>query len=157
MVDARLFSKWYFGYLAAVLGVALVTLLLIPFGEHINSATVSLCLLLTVLAVATIFGSRPALLASLLVLFAFNFFFLPPLYTLTIADSQNWVAFAAFVITSLIAGQLSSYARRRAEEADHQRAEIEKLYRDLQAAFEQASEAEALRRSCLSSRSAPLF
>lgn len=147
MVYARLFSKRYFGYLAAVLGVGLVTLLLIPFTEHINSATVSLCLLLTVLVAATLFGSRPALLASLLALFVFNFFFLPPLYTLTIADSQNWVAFAAFVFTSLIAGQLSSYARRRAQEANRQREEIEKLYSDLQGAFEQASEAEALRRS----------
>jgi two-component system sensor histidine kinase KdpD len=65
----------------------------------------------------------------------------------TIADPQNWVALTAFSITAVIVGQLSARARRRAEEAERARAEIERLYRELQSAFEKASQAEALRRS----------
>jgi K+-sensing histidine kinase KdpD len=57
------------------------------------------------------------------------------------------VALATFMITALVAGQLSSYARRRAEESESRSREIEKLYAELQGAFEQASQAEALRQS----------
>jgi two-component system sensor histidine kinase KdpD len=47
----------------------------------------------------------------------------------------------------LISGQLSGYARRRAEESEARQREIERLYDELRSAFEQASEAEALRKS----------
>jgi K+-sensing histidine kinase KdpD len=140
-------SKGLRGYLIAFGGVAVVTLTLAPFHAHINSTAIALALILVVLIVATVFGSRPALLASLLGVLSFNFFFLPPLYTFNIADSQNWIAFGAFSVTALIAGQLSSYARRRAEEAEASQKEIERLYIELQTAFEQASQTEALRRS----------
>lgn len=140
-------SNGAFGYVAAVCGVAFVTLVLAPFHARVNSTAIALALLLVVLIVATIFGSRPALLASFLGVLCFNFFFLPPLYTFSIAEPQNWIAFASFLATALVAGQLSSYARRRAEESERQRIEIERLYNELQNAFEQASETEALRRS----------
>lgn len=140
-------SKSVVSYAAALGGIALVTLLLSPFREHINATTIALALLLAVLLTASIFGSRPALLAAVLGVLSLNFFFLPPLYTLTISDSQNWIAFGAFLVTAVIAGQLSSYARRRAEESEQSREEIERLYNELQAAFEQASQAEALQRS----------
>ena len=47
----------------------------------------------------------------------FNFFFLPPVGTLTIADPQNWVALFAFLAVSLVASHLSTVARARTEEA----------------------------------------
>lgn len=140
-------SKSIFGYVAALGGVTLVTLSLAPFHAQVNSTTIALALLLVVLIVATIYGSRPALLASFIGVLTFNFFYLPPLYTFTITEPQNWIAFGSFLVTALIAGQLSSYARRRAEESERQRIEIERLYTELQSAFEQASETEALRRS----------
>lgn len=140
-------SKGVLGYLIAFGGVAVATLILSSFQGRINSTVIALALLLVVLIVATVFGSRPALLASLLGILSFNFFFLPPLYTFTISDSQNWVAFGAFLVTAIIAGQLSSYARRRAEESEANRKEIERLYLELQSAFEQASQTEALQRS----------
>ena len=135
------------GYAAAVGGMLLVTAALAPFHAEVNAATISLVLLLGVLFVAAIFGSRPAFLASVLGVLCFNFFFLPPVYTFTIADSQNWIAFGAFFLTALTAGQLSSYARRRAEESEMRRQEIERLYNELQSAFEKASQTEALRQS----------
>lgn len=134
-------------YLAAFGGVSVVVLMLAPFNSYINSTTVALALLLVVLIIATIYGSRPALFASLLGVLCFNFFFLPPFYTFTISESQNWIAFGAFLVTAIIAGQLSSYARQRAAESEERRKEIERLYNELQAAFEQASQTEALRRS----------
>src|SRR6185369_7007924 len=135
------------GYLAAVLAVSLATAALRLFREHINPTTVALALLLVVLFVATRFGSRPAVLASMAGVVYFNFFFLPPVGTLTIADPENWIALAAFLITAVTAGELSARARRRTEESEAGRREIERLYSELRDAFERASEAEALRRS----------
>ncbi len=143
----RFYQNKPIGYRVAVAGISLVTAILAPFHTHINSTTIALALLLVVLLVATLFGSRPALLASLLAVVCFNFFFLPPLYTFTIAEPQNWIALAAFLATALMAGQLSSYARRRAEEAELKQKQIEKLYGELQAAFEKASQAEAIKQS----------
>jgi K+-sensing histidine kinase KdpD len=134
-------------YVGAVFAVAAGTALLAVRREHINSATVGLGFLLVVLFVAILWGSKPALLASVLGMLSFNFFFLPPFYTLTIADPQNWVTVTAFLITAVAVGQLSARARRRAEEAEAGRREIRRLYEELRDAFERASEAEALRRN----------
>ena len=136
------------GYVVAVCGIAAVTAVLAPLiGQQINATTVALALLLVVLVVATGWGSRPAVLASVLGMLCFNFFFLPPIGTFTIADPDNWIALGAFLITAITAGQLSARAKRRAEEAEAGRREIERLYQELQTAFARASHAEALRQS----------
>ncbi|MGI8784316.1 MAG: hypothetical protein ACR2L2_11785 [Acidobacteriota bacterium] len=54
------------GYLIAICGVAAVTALLKLFGAHVNATTVALALLLVVLFVATGWGARPAVFASLI-------------------------------------------------------------------------------------------
>ena len=104
-------------------GIAVVTAICAPFHETLNDTTVALAYLLVVLLVATAWGSWPALLASAVGVLCFNFFFLPPVYTLTIADPQNWVALAAFLVTAVTAGQLSELAKRRAAEAEAVRKE----------------------------------
>ena len=134
-----------YGFAVAVVLVS--TLLLGTLSDHINPTTVALTLLLCVLFTATFFGRNPALLASFVAMLSFNYFFLPPVYTWTISDSQNLVAWAAFTITAVIAGELSTYARRRAREAEKRKIEIEGLYSELQTAFEKAAHAEALEQS----------
>jgi two-component system sensor histidine kinase KdpD len=135
------------GYLFAVCGVVAVTGALAPFNDRLSSTTVALALLLVVLFAATGWGSRPAVLAALLGVACFNFFFLPPFYTFTIANPQNWVALTAFLITALVAGELSARAKRRAEEAEAGRREIERLYNDYRAAAERARQAEVFEQS----------
>lgn len=135
------------GYFMAVLSVGALTVFLKLVGTHINAATVSLALLLNVLFIATRWSSWPALLASILAMLCFNFFFLPPFGTFTIAATDNWIALLAFLITAVTAGQLSARAKRRAEEAELGKRKIEELYAELRDAFERASHAEALRQS----------
>lgn len=121
----------------------------IPESVHtrVSSTTVALVFLLVILFSASFFGRNPALLASLAAMLSFNYFFLPPYGTWHIADSTNWTAWIAFILTATVAGELSNYARRRAEEAERTKAEIERLYKELQDAFAQASQTEALRQS----------
>jgi len=135
------------GYLIAAAVVAALTAALKLLGGRVNSTTVALALLLAVLFIAARMESGPALVASVLAAFCFNFFFLPPYGTLHIADVENWVALVAFLLTAVVAGQLSARARHRAEEAEAGRLEIGRLYEELRAAFERASHAEALRQS----------
>ena len=141
------FDHRWAGYVVAALSVGLLTLILKIIGSHVNAATVSLALLLNVLFIATRWGSLPALLASIVAMLCFNFFFLPPFGTFTIAATDNWIALLAFLITAVTAGQLSGRAKRRAEEAEVGRREIERLYAELRDAFQRASHAEALRQS----------
>ena len=143
----ELFEKSWTGYALAFVGISAATGALKLFGGHVNSTTVALVLLLIVLFIAALYGARPAILASLLGVICFNFFFLPPVGTFTISDPDNLVALFAFLITAITAGQLSARARRRAEEADAGRREIERLYHELQDAFERSSQAKALKQS----------
>jgi K+-sensing histidine kinase KdpD len=136
-----------FGYLVAIFFTVAVTGVLRTLGQHINSATVALTLLLVVVFVAVEFGSRPAIIASILAVICFNFFFLPPVGTLNIASFDNWIALAVFLITAVTVGQLSARAKRRAREAEKSRREVESLYLQLQDSFEQASRAKALEQS----------
>src|SRR3954471_23140714 len=101
------------GSLFIVAGITLVYRTLIP----VNSTTTALTLLLAILGVATFWGLAEAIIASVAAMLCFNFFFLPPVGTLTIADPQNAVALFAFLVTSVTGSQLSARARRRAVEA----------------------------------------
>jgi K+-sensing histidine kinase KdpD len=141
------FEKSWTGYLVAASGIAATTAVLKLFSSHVNATIVALALLLVVLLVATRYGARPAVAASMLGVLCFNYFFLPPFGTLTIAAPDNWIALIAFLVTAITVGQLSARAKRRAEEADAGRREIERLYEELRSAFERASHAEALKQS----------
>lgn len=135
------------GYIVAIVVIAAATSVLRAFAGHVNPTTAALALLLIVLFVATAWGPKPAILAALLGVAFFNFFFLPPVGTFNIAEPENWIALVAFLITAVTVGQLSAHARRRAAEADTSRQEIERLYHELQESFEQASQAKAVKQS----------
>jgi two-component system sensor histidine kinase KdpD len=100
----------------------------IDFRLHVNHTTVALMFLVTVLLVSAYWGLRYALLMAVLATAAFNFFFLPPIGTFTIADPQNWVALFAFLVTALVASNLAERARSEAEGAQQRRREVERLY-----------------------------
>jgi len=113
--------------LVALGGVVLVTYVgyrLIP----VNATTIGFAYLLLILIVASTWGFLEAALASVLATLVFNFFFLPPVGTFTIADPQNWVALSSFLATSLIASRLSAKAKTRASEAVERQRDLERLY-----------------------------
>ena len=135
------------GYFWAAASIAVLTSLLFFLRSYINSTTVGFAYLLVIVFVAILWGSAPALLASVLGVLAFNFFFLPPFHTFRIGDPQNWFALAVFFISSIAVGQLSARAKRRAAEAESSRMEVERLYHELQDSFERSTQAQALKQS----------
>jgi two-component system, OmpR family, sensor histidine kinase KdpD len=95
---------------------------------HVNPTTVALMFLVAVLLSSAYWGLRYALVLAVGATAAFNFFFLPPVGTFTIADPQNWIALFAFLVTALVASNLAERARSEAEGARQHRREVERLY-----------------------------
>ncbi|MBV9147643.1 MAG: DUF4118 domain-containing protein [Acidobacteria bacterium] len=95
---------------------------------RVNPTTVALSFLLAVLIVSASWGLTVAVFMSLVAALAFNFFFLPPVGTLTIADTQNWLALLAFLFTAVMSSNLSERVRREARAANERRLEVERLY-----------------------------
>src|SRR5579871_459934 len=95
----------------------------------VNPTTVALTLLLLVLVLAAEWGLRYAVVVSVAAAACYNFFFLPPYNTLTIADSQNWLALFAFLVTSILASRLSQRVRDEADEAKARQRELDTLFR----------------------------
>jgi two-component system sensor histidine kinase KdpD len=107
-----------------VLGtVALATALVYPLKHAAPVVSLGVVYLLGVLLVSTYVGLAAGLLTALLSATAFNFFHLPPLHRFTLANSDDWVALAAFVIVAAIASRVADVARSRAREAEQQRHE----------------------------------
>jgi two-component system sensor histidine kinase KdpD len=113
----------------ALLVVAAITGFYFFIFNQANSTTIALTFLLATLGIATRWGLLEAIVAAVAGVMCFNFFFLPPLFTFYLADTQNWVALFAFLITAVVASQLSASAKRRALEATRQREEVERLYK----------------------------
>ena len=111
---------------ATLLAVAAVTLACKYSG--VNQTTTGFAYLLTVLFIASAWGLTQTIVASVVAMLCYNFFFLPPIGKLTIADPQNWIALGAFLVTGIVAGQLSASVRRQASAAIRRQLELERLY-----------------------------
>jgi len=124
----RLLAGRVFGFAVSLAIVAVITV----FFRHargVNQTTIALTFLLAILAVSAVWGMAVSVFMSVAAVLSFNYFFLPPVGTFTIADPQNWVALFAFLVTSIMGSQLSARIRKEADEAHQRRREIERLYR----------------------------
>jgi two-component system, OmpR family, sensor histidine kinase KdpD len=111
--------------------VLVITAVITYFCFHltpVNATTAGFAYLIAILLVATAWGLLEAMVASVTSVLCFNYFFFPPIGTFTIAEPRNWVALFAFLVTSIIASQLSARAKRQAHEAMERREETERLY-----------------------------
>src|SRR5262249_52078937 len=95
---------------------------------HVNQTTVALSFLLAILPVSAVWGTVVSVFMSVTAMLLFNYEFLPPVGTFTVADPQNWVALFAFLFTSIVGSQLSARIRREADASNSRRHEVERLY-----------------------------
>jgi two-component system sensor histidine kinase KdpD len=113
------------GLLAMVLTVGLATAAVAVLRHHAPVVSLSVVYLLAVLAISTYWGIALGILTSLLSALTYNFCFLPPTGRLTIADSRNWVALAAFFVVALVTSTMAEAVRARATEAEQRRREAD--------------------------------
>ncbi|QRG09343.1 sensor histidine kinase KdpD [Xanthobacter dioxanivorans] len=115
-------------YLASLGIVALATLVGFGLQRILALQNIALVFLTAVLVSAVRFGLAPALLASVAGMLAFNFFFIPPLYTFTITDPENVVALFFFLVVAVIASNLTARVRAQALAARARAKTTEDLY-----------------------------
>jgi two-component system sensor histidine kinase KdpD len=156
-VDVRLSSKpppAWLGLLATLGAVVAGTLIVYPLKSIAPVVSLGVVYLPAILLISIFWGLRLGLLASVASAVAFNYFQLPPLHRLTIADEENWIALIAFVIVAAISSTVAGLARAQALEAERRRGQADKALAELAALAEERDrmqaemvEAEALRRS----------
>jgi two-component system sensor histidine kinase KdpD len=114
------------------LGSALLVAAAVGVGEGLQTIlgvnSISLVFLTAVLTAGAAFGLWPSLFAVLASLLSYNFFFLPPLYTFTIADPENVVALFFFTVAAVIASNLAAAMRAQAVTARARARTTEDLY-----------------------------
>ncbi len=114
---------------AGSLGFSLIALIVsLLLNRYLHIANVALVFLTGVLAAAVAYGLWPSLFACLVSMLAYNFFFLPPLYTFTIADPENVVALFFFMVVAVIASNLASRLRAQVVAARERAKTTEDLY-----------------------------
>jgi len=111
----------------AVLAVSALTAAL-ALTLSVNATTAGFAYLIAVFLIAASWGLTESIVASITATACFTYFFLPPIHTWRVAESENWVALAAFLMSSLIASQLSDRTKKRTMEAMNRQAEMEQLY-----------------------------
>src|SRR5260370_4694304 len=114
------------GCFAGLAAVALVTF--IGFRLHLNLSASGFLSFLIVVMVSIVWGFWEASVPSLIAVGCLNYFFVPPVFTWTVSDPQNWVALAAFEISALTVSRLSTRAQGQARAEARQRLEVQKLY-----------------------------
>ena len=134
------------GYFVAVAACALLTAATQPLAAILDLANIVMLFLLAVLGVALRYGRGPAALASVLNVLAFDFFFVPPQMSFSVADAQYLLTFGVMLAVGLIVGQLTAGLRFQARIASHRERRSNSLFevaRDLSSvlATEQVVEA----------------
>ncbi|MGE5469290.1 MAG: DUF4118 domain-containing protein [Bacteroidota bacterium] len=103
--------------LLTVLACAATTLLATPLLGYLDLANIVMLFLLTVLLLAVSLGRGAAVLAAVLSVLLFDIFFVPPRFSLAVANIQYLVTFAVMLATALITGQLAAGLKHKAKEA----------------------------------------
>lgn len=116
------YAQWLAGTVAALL----TTLAL--GAAHAHSTTAGMVFLVVVVVMATQAGMVISLYSALLCAVFFDYFFLPPVHTFTLAGPQEWVSMVTFGISSLLASRVAEHARQQKEEAEQRREDVERLY-----------------------------
>ncbi len=113
-------------WLVAIGGTAGVTA--VGYAMRLNANTAGFAFLIIVLLSSLRGGFLAGALASIAATLCYNFFFFDPLHTFTIAEPANWVALAAFLVTSVIVSRLVIASHTQADNAERRRTELETLY-----------------------------
>jgi two-component system sensor histidine kinase KdpD len=113
---------WLGGIAVGAASVVAVTLAIAALDSVAPVLSLGVLYVFAVLLVAVFWGPQLAVPVAVASMLAFNFFFLEPLYTFTLADRQNWIVLIVYVVTAVVVGVLASrYRLQRAEAEQRER------------------------------------
>ncbi len=120
-------SDWW-GYGVSLGTVALCTAIAWAMFPHFGLSNLVMAYLLGVVAVATRAGRGPTVLASILSVAAFDFFFVPPYFTFAVSDTEHLITFAVMLIVAIVMSGLTVRIRAQAEAARTREVRTAALY-----------------------------
>jgi two-component system sensor histidine kinase KdpD len=120
-------GAWWRSWITWGLLLIVTTLLLLTVRERLDKAHVALLFLLVVLGASAAAGRATGLGVSGVAFLVFNYLFLPPYYTLIIADPLDWLVLVAFLVTGVVAAQLLYQARSNTAIAVARAREVDRL------------------------------
>src|SRR5580700_4683831 len=112
----------------AMTAAALLVVLVYRRILHVNQTTVALTFLVMVQLVAFSWGLAYSVCLAIGCTLLYNYFFLPPIGSFTIADPQNWIALVTFLASAIFISKISESERRQAVLSEARRSEMERLY-----------------------------
>ncbi len=121
--------RQYAGWITAAVGLAVVTSVLANTRDHVELPGVLLLYTLTVVIVAVVGGALPAIATAVVAFALANWYFTPPIHTLTIDEAEDLLALVVFVVVAIVVSTVVANAARRTVEAERARAEAEILVR----------------------------
>jgi two-component system, OmpR family, sensor histidine kinase KdpD len=111
------------GALASVVAVSVTTGAISLLEPHVPVLSLGVLYLFAVLPIAAFYGTWFAVGVAVASMLAFNWFFLPPVHTFTLADARNWFALAVYLATAIVVSGLAARVRRRAAAAEQRERE----------------------------------
>ena len=123
-----LVSRPIAGYAWTVAGVGAATACFWLAHPYLDKGHASLLYLPVVISCSIWFGFGPAVLGAILSFLCWDFFLLPPYYTLAVSDPKDWLSLFVFLLVAISTVRLASQAQLRADEARSREAEISTLY-----------------------------
>src|SRR5258708_2327035 len=119
--------RWRF-YGMAVLVVALCTLVAALLFSRLEPTNLCMIYLVGVVIVASRYGRRPSILASVLSVAAFDFFFIPPYLTFVVNETQYLVTFAVMLLVAIVISTLTVRINQQAQIARERERRTTQLY-----------------------------
>jgi two-component system sensor histidine kinase KdpD len=119
-------GRWS-GPLAAVLVPPVLTVLLANVRHGVNLSSQVLIFLVATVAIARLGGLLSALIAALWGSLLLNYFFIPPIHSITIAETNNVIALVAFIVVALTVASVVDLAIKQTRRAANASAEAETL------------------------------
>ncbi len=115
-------------YTAIVLMIALLTVLAMPVRSYLGPVNIAMLYLVPVLFSAVAWGRYFSVIAAILGIISFDFFFIPPTFTFTVFDVRYFISFAIFLLVALMTGTLSARLRQHITYAKQREARTAALY-----------------------------
>jgi two-component system, OmpR family, sensor histidine kinase KdpD len=100
-------------YMLAVAPIVLATALAALFSAYISKASITLSYLVAILFISVSLGRGPALISCVLGVLALDYFFIEPLYSLTIYSTEDIVTLAFFLVVAVVASGLATRLRQQ--------------------------------------------
>jgi two-component system, OmpR family, sensor histidine kinase KdpD len=115
-------------YIWSIIMMIVLTLLITPISSYLGIVNISMLYLLPVLFSAARWGRLPAVITAAMGVITFDFFFVPPIFTFTVADIRYLLSFVIFLLVGLITGTLSARLKKQIYYSRQRESRVSSLY-----------------------------